>query len=93
MDGGRGKPGENIRPAAKRVEPEERKDTEFGTVTIHHRPTEEPSVRATSGRGRTVFVTFMDVQVLPLRSILMKLLYIYIYIAFICSFVKEIIVL
>lgn len=80
MDGGRGKPGENIRPAAKRVEPEERKDTEFGTVTIHHRPTEEPSVRATSGRGRTVFVTFRDVQVLRLRISLIKLIYIYIFV-------------
>lgn len=77
VDGGRGKPGENIRPAAKRVEPEQRSDTEFGTVTIYHRPTEEPSVKAKTERGTTAFVTFMDVQVLRLRSSLLSF-YIYI---------------
>lgn len=70
--GGRGKPGENIRPAAKRVEPEERKDTEFGTVTDHHRPTEEPNVRAKTERVMTAFVTFMDVPVRFLFCILDK---------------------
>lgn len=40
VGGGRGKPGETIRPAARRVEPEQRSDTESGTVTIHHRPTD-----------------------------------------------------
>lgn len=59
--GGSGKPGETIRPAARRVEPEQRSDTESGTVTIHHRPTEGPNVRAKTKRVMTAFVTFMDV--------------------------------
>lgn len=64
VGGGRGKPGETIRHAAKHVEPEERKDNESGTVTIYHRPTEGPSVKAKTRKGTTAFVTFMDVQVL-----------------------------
>lgn len=72
VGGGRGKPGETIRPAARRVEPEQRSDTESGTVTIHHRPTEGPNVRAKTERVMTAFVTFMDVPVRFLFCILDK---------------------
>lgn len=61
VGGGRGKPGETIRSAARRVELEQKSDTESGTVTIHHRPTEGPNVRAKTERVMTAFVTFMDV--------------------------------
>lgn len=70
----RGKPGENIRPAAKRVEPEERKDTESGTVTIHRCPTEGPCVRAKTERRTTACVTSTDVHVLRLKINFIKLI-------------------
>lgn len=63
VSGGHGRPGETIRHAAKRVEPEERKDTEYGTVTIHRRPTEGPCVRAKTERRTTACVTSTDVPV------------------------------
>lgn len=74
VDGVRGKPGENIRHAAKLVEPEERKDTESGTVTIHYRQTEGPSVRAKTERRTTVCVTSTDVPVLLLKINFIKLI-------------------
>lgn len=72
VGGGRGKPGETIRSAARCVEPEQRSDTESDTVTIHHRPTEGPNVRAKTERVMTAFVTFMDVPVRFLFCILDK---------------------